>query len=293
MPYLGVGYDVWYTPKKINKGMYGSQARRRSLYAQRGAAARRIQTGYRRYRRSAGNTDQRQLTSVLRSYRKANPYQITPSAGKTVTFWRKTEINFQLGQTTGFQGGGKNINFGFSLGRVFGWVDGVFTISSVTPNFSEFQALFDYYKINAVKMQVFFTKTTSDLGSTSNSSLGMPMLLIANDFDDIQETMTLFSMMERVGCRHVQFDASSQRGICHYVKPKPSNTVVQTDITTGLTSTSPAGVVFGTQWLDCATSNIVHSGIKVYYDNQGLTTATVLGNISFVFDVCFEFKGYR
>lgn len=243
--------------------------------------------------RRRGSTDQRQLANVVQLHRLANPYQVTPSSGRTVTFWRKTEINFQLGQTTGFQGGGKNINFGFSLGRVFGWIDGVFTISSVTPNFNEFQALFDYYKINAVKMQVFFTKTTSDQGSTGNSSVGMPILLIANDFDDIQETMTLFSMMERVGCRHVQFDASSQRGICHYVKPKVSNTVVQTDITTGLTSTSPAGIVFGSQWLDCAISNIVHSGIKVYYDNQGLTTAGVIGNISFVFDVCYEFKGYR
>lgn len=253
--------------------------------------ARAIQSAYRRYR--SRNTDQRQLSSVLTSHRRANPYQITPSAGRTVTFWRKTEINFQLGQTTGFQGAGRNINWGFSLGRCYAWVDGVFTISAATSGFSEWQALFDYYRINAVKMQMFFTKTTSDQGSAGNSAIGMPIMLIANDFDDIQETMTLGTMMERLGCRHVQFDASSQRGINHYIKPKPTQVVVQTDITTGAQSSANAGVVFGTQWLDCAQSNIVHNGIKVLYDNQGLTTATVVGNVTFIFDVCYEFKGYR
>ena len=121
----------------------------------------------------------------------------------------------------------------------------------------------------------------------------MPIFLIGNDFDDIRETMTLESMLERVGCRHVQCNADNLNGITHYIKPKPSSVVVQTDVVTGVTSVSEAGVVFGTQWLNSASSNIVHNGIKIWYDNQGLTTATALGNITFVFDVCYVFKGYR
>jgi len=100
-------------------------------------------------------------------------------------------------------------------------------------------------------------------------------------------------MNERVGVRHVQFDASSQRGINHYIKPKPNSVVVQTDVATGALSTANAGVVFGSQWLDTAQSNIVHNGIKIFYDNQGLTTNVVLGNITFIFDVEYVFKGYR
>jgi len=121
----------------------------------------------------------------------------------------------------------------------------------------------------------------------------MPLLLIANDFDDIAENMTRDTMCERVGCRHVQFDSSSQNGITHYIKPKPNSVVVQTNVDNGTLSTANAGVVFGTQWLDCAQSNIVHNGIKIFYDNQGLTTSTTLGNASFVFDIEYVFKGYR
>lgn len=241
--------------------------------------------------RRKGSTDQRQLATVVQKYRAANPYQITPASGRTVTFWRKVQISFQLGQTTGFQGAGKNVNFGFSLGRLIGFTNGSFTTSVPMPNASEFQALFDYYKVSAVKMQIFFTKNTSD--TSGGSTLGMPLMLICNDFDDIAENMTRDSMMERVGCRHVQFNADNLNGISHYVKPKPTNVVVQTDVSTGTQSTSNAGVVFGTQWLDCASSNIVHNGIKVLYDEQGLTSALVLGNVTFVFDVCYEFKGYR
>jgi len=242
------------------------------------------------YRRSK---DSRDLSSVVRRHKAANPYQIQPSSGRTVTFWRKTEVNIALGQSTGFSAAGNNVNWGFALGRIFGFVNGVFTYSVAVPNASEFQALFDYYKINSVKMQMFFSKNTSEQGSTGNSGLGMPVMILANDFDDIQENMSLSAMLERVGARHVQFDASSQRGINHYIKPKPSSVVVQTDITTGSQSTSNAGVVFGTQWLDCASSNIVHNGIKVFYDNQGVTSAATLGNVTFVFDVEYEFKGYR
>lgn len=288
MPYLGVGYDVLYNPKKV---MYGRQAGRRTNYAKRAAAARRIQTGYRRYRSATGNSDQRQLSSVLRSYRKANPYQITPASGRTVTFWRKTELNLSLNQSTGFGVGGLNLNFGFGLGYVFGYLNGAFTYAPSVPSASEFQALFDYYKISAVKLQIFFCKNTSD--QSGGSTIGMPILIMANDFDDVAEPMTLATMNQRVGVRHVQFSADNSKGITQYIKPRPSTVVVQTDPATGILSSANAGVPMGSTWLDVAQSNIVHSGIKIFYDNQGLTTATNLGNITFVFDICYEFKGYR
>lgn len=244
-------------------------------------------------RQTAVSKDRRDLGRVVRSHRAASPYQIQPSAGRTVTFWRKTEVNIALGQATGFGASGNNVNWGFSLGRIIGFVNGVFLYSVAVPNASEFQALFDYYRIKSVKMTMFFSKNMSDMGSTGNSTIGLPVMILANDFDDIQENMALSDMLQRVGARHVQFESSGINGINHYIKPKPSTVVVQTDISTGAQSTANGGVVFGSQWLDCAQSNIVHNGIKVFYDNQGVTTSATLGNVTFVFDVEYEFKGYR
>lgn len=244
-----------------------------------------------RLRQTASSKDSRDLSRVVRSHRAANPYQITPSAGRTVSFWRKSELNVSLNQSTGFGGGGSNINFGFSLGYTFAYVNGSFTYAVVVPNSSDFQALFDYYKINAVKMQMFYSKTVSEQSTTVTS--GMPIFLIANDFDDVQESMTLATMNERVGVRHVQFSSDQPRGITHYVKPVPSTVVVQTNVSTGAQTTANAGIPFGATWLDVAQSNILHNGVKIWYDNQGLTTATSLGTITFVFDVEYVFKGYR
>jgi len=242
-----------------------------------------------RGRRSS--TDQRQLSSVIRSHARANPYQITPSSGRSVTFWRKTQTTIQLNQSNGFNGQGRNINWGFSLGRIVGFIDGVFSFSLQVPSSAEFQAFFDYYKINAVKMQVFFTKNVDTLNNSNSSAL--PILQICNDFDDIAETMTIATMNERLGVRHIQFDSGMQNGINHYIKPKPTSVIVATDVSTGTLAASNSGVVFGSQWIDVAQSNIVHNGIKVVHDNQGITAANVLGAVTFVFDVEYVFKGYR
>lgn len=241
--------------------------------------------------RKKRTSDKQQLARIVNSYRASNPYQIVPSSGRTCTFWRKTELSLVINQLNGFGVGGNNLNFGFSLKQVFGILNGAFTYGPTFPSTDEFQALFDYYQIRAVKMQMFFTKTNND--QSSGATLGMPMILMCNDFDDIAETMTLSTMNQRVGCRHVQFDANNTNGITQYIKPKPNSVVVQTDVGTGVQSSSNAGVTFGTQWLDIATSNIVHNGIKVFYDNQGLTTNANLGNITFVFDMEIVCKGYR
>lgn len=261
-----------------NPALYDAGAVIRSL------AATRIQRAFRK--RSA---DKRQLSSVIRSHRIANPYQITPGSGRSVTFWRKVSKSIPLSQTTGFDGlSANNVNWGFTLGNVIGFLNGTFQYAVPVSNASEFQALFDYYKIEAVKLQIFMTRIGMD-----SSTNGMPIFLIANDFDDIGESMTANTMNERVGCRHVQMDSTNVNGINHYIKPKPTSVIVQTNPTTGVTSSSSSGVVFGTQWIDTATSNIVHNGIKIVYDNQGLTSATVLGNVTFVFDICYVMKGYR
>lgn len=240
-------------------------------------------------RRRKRSTDSIQLSSVIRAHRASNPYQITPSSGRTVTFWRKAQISISLNQLTGI-GGSNSLNWGFGLKAMYGYRGGsLFWIPGVA-GFSEWQALFDYYMIKSVKMQIFYSKTVAENSTTVTT--GMPVLLICNDFDDVAENMTLDTMNQRVGVRHVQFAADQPNGICHYIKPKPSTVVAQTADDGTITSIN-AGVPFGTTWLDCASSNIVHHGVKIFYDNQGLTTSVNLGNLTFIFDVEYVFKGYR
>jgi len=261
-------------------------SKRYGKYMSKTRAARAIQMRYRRYR---GAQDKRDLGNVVRRHRAANPYQIQPSAGRTVSFWRKCQISIALNQSTGI-GGSNSVNWGFGLKGAYGYRAGTLFWLPAMAGFSEWQALFDYYMINAVKMQIFYSKTVAENATTVTT--GMPSLLIANDFDDLGETMTLDLMNQRVGVRHVQFGSDRMYGITHYIKPKPTTVLAQT-ADDGTVTVANAGIPFGSTWLDCAQSNIVHGGIKIFYDNQGLTTSTNIGNLTFVFDVEFVFKGYR
>jgi len=262
--------------------------------------AKAISRGYpakRRRTTSAAASSQRALGNVVRSYRYANPMQIQPSNSRTQTFWRAISFTVDLNQRLGFIEGlfsSRNINFGYTLGGVSVWLGGVYVTLVAMPNVSEFQALFDYYQINAVKIQMFYNQNVSD-GATSQAGFltSMPLIHIANDFDDCQESMTQGTMLERVGLRTVQFDAMNHNGIRHYVKPKPSQTVAQLNPTTGAPTSANASIAFGSTWIDCAQSNVIHYGTKMYLNGQDIDDDFVMGKITFIFDIELKFKGYR
>lgn len=145
-------------------------------------------------------------------------------------------------------------------------------------------------------MQVFYSNNVSDgAGAQAGFLTSMPLMHIANDFDDCQENMTLDLMLQRVGVRTVQFGSTNTNGagIVHYVKPKPTGVVVQSNVSSGALTTANAGVPMVSPWLDCAQSNIIHYGIKTYLNQQDISDDLVIGTITFIFNLEFKFKGYR
>lgn len=260
-------------------------------YIRKLAASRRSQLTSRRTATGASTTSaRRSLSNAVREYRYANPMYIQPSNARTATFWRTTRYNIPLNEGLGFNSNGVSLNFGFSLGNVIAFYPSIANVAIPVTNASEFQALFDTYTIKNVRMKMFFSNNNSSVNSPAT---GMPLIHIANDFDDINESMTVSTILEKAGVRTVQFDAMNYQGLAHWVKPAPKQVVAQTDPITGVQTTSNAGVPFGTYWIDTAVSNIVYNGIKLVYDNQGRTSSTDIGSLTFIFEVEYVFKGYR
>lgn len=255
----------------------GTYARRRSLQASRTGAS----------TTSARST----LSRAVSQYRYSNPMYIQPSNARTCTFWRTTRYNVTLNESLGFKGtNGANLNFGFSLGNVIAFYPSVAVEAIPVTNSSEFQALFDTYTIGNVRMRMFFTNNNSSVNSPAT---GMPLMHVCNDFDDIAESLTTSTILERAGVRTLQFDAMNHKGLAHWVKPAPKEVVSQTDPATGTQTTSNAGVPFGSKWIDTAVSNVVFNGIKIVYDNQGRANNTDIGSLTFMFEVEYVMKGYR
>lgn len=233
----------------------------------------------------------RTLSKAVGQYRYANPMYIQPSNARTISFWRTVSYSITLNESLGWGASGTtSLNFAFTLGNVLGWLGGGYSITLPVTNSSEFQSLFDTYKIPNVRMKMFFTNNNSSVNSPAT---GMPLLHIANDFDDAQENMTAASILERAGVRTFQFDATNSQGVSHWVKPSAKQTVSQVDPATGVQTVSNAGVSMGNQWIDVAASNIIHNGVKLVYNNQGRNNNTDIGSMTFIFEIEYTFKGYR
>jgi len=210
------------------------------------------------------------------------------SNARTYSFWRSASLSTTLTENLGFANTSYNLNFGFSLSQVWGYLSGAYALSAAIPNASEFQNLFDEYKINFVRVKMFFT---NNISSVNSPATGMPLIHMCNDFDDVIESLTLSNILEKSGVRHVQFDATNSGGINHWVKPVPIS-YVNTTAGDGTTA-AIAGGVPSTQWINTAASNVVHCGIKMVYNPQGRNSATDIGSVTFVFDVEYVFKCTR
>lgn len=235
----------------------------------------------------------RTLSRITGSYRYANPRVIQPSNNRTCTFWRAVSWSVPVNQGNGFVFTATTqpmIAFAFDLQGVRVFSNTFLQANVPIANSAEFQALFDYYKINAVKMKFFFSNSNSSVNSPATA---MPILHICNDFDDSTESLSVATILERAGVRTMQFDGTNMQGFTHYVKPAPRQVVSQIDPTTGVESVSSAGIAFGSQWLDAANNNIIHSGTKVVYNNEGRTSSTDIGSLTVIFEIEYVFKGYR
>ena len=174
-----------------NRSMPVSPRMRR--YIKKLASSRRHMLYSRRATGAATTPARATLSRAVGQYRYANPMYIQPSNARTMSFWRTVSYSITLNESLGWGAAGTpSLNFGFTLGNVLGWLGGGFSITLPITNSSEFQALFDTYKINNVRMKMFFTNNNSSVNSPAT---GLPLIHICNDFDDAQENMTVATIL--------------------------------------------------------------------------------------------------
>jgi len=263
---------------------YGPRVRK-YLSSRRG---KRVMAALRRRTGAPTTSSTRTLATAVGNYRYSNPVPIQMSNARTYSFWRSASLSVTLTEDNGFNATSYNLNFGFSLSQVWGYLSGAYALNAAIPNAAEFQNLFDEYKINFVRLKMFFTNNNSSVNSPNT---GLPLIHMCNDFDDVTESLTLGNILEKSGVRHFQFDGQNHNGINHWVKPVPIQ-YIQSTAGDGSTASIAAGVP-GSTWINTAAPNVVHCGIKMIYNPQGRTSSVDIGSVTFVFDVEFVFKCIR
>ena len=215
-----------------------------------------------------------------RSYkRRAYSRNITPS-GKVISIKRVELLSQRADQTT----------------DTYTWADkkGISMASSSTPshtaygldfklsrlpNYSEFTALFDAYKITGIKLRIIPRYSNSDLNVLEgNTYMPKPMYITA-DQDDITvgASWTEVDAMQNEATRIIPVISNNGSPVTMYLKVKPQ-TVLQTNLGAGL-STATAGQFSG--WIDTVQPDVVHYGLKLLVP----TKPYVMAQLKCEFDV--------
>lgn len=159
------------------------------------------------------------------------------------------------------------------------------TASITYQGYSEFQNLFDSYKIHYNKIKVMFTNNNSSINSPSTA---LPEFVAITDNDDSVPMADIFATLQY---QNVQIKQLGQPNdpLKRTVYPKPLVQTYRSAITTGYSN--PEKPI----WIDMAMSDVPHYGLKLYFNNaSNQTTAdTKLGKIDIWFTQRFSCKTVR
>lgn len=140
---------------------------------------------------------------------------------------------------------------------------------------SDFTNLFDYYKVNGVKVQLKVFPNSS-----AATGVGLPWLEFWSDHDD-SVPVTALAAREHMGTKS-RFFSGDKLMTTMYVKPTPLANVA-----------GVAAAIMPNKWINCASPGIPHYGIKGIIHNYYLSGS--YGQNQIVFDVLenISFKGVQ
>lgn len=154
------------------------------------------------------------------------------------------------------------------------------------PNYTEFTALFDQYKIVRVKTRFSYDRTEAAVNSSLTTITPMPNLVIVNDFDDGQFMTDEQAYLQYESLKIHQLSSP----FTHYCSPLPSAQVYQSTLATGYSTPNVA------PWIDVGSPSVPHYGIKWAIDPiecSGTGEARLIGRITLYHTVTVALRNVK
>lgn len=156
----------------------------------------------------------------------------------------------------------------------------------VVPNYTEFGALFDKFRID--KVDVYYTSSVYSNGAMgANQSMYMPACAYTVDTDDANAA-TCSDLQQYSTCKYTQFGGNQAKPkLLASFKPMPSLALYSN----GTTVSGVGDLNSKNLWLDCGTPGTYHYGMKFGLDQVSTTlTAQTWYMINFQvrYHLCFK-----
>lgn len=156
-----------------------------------------------------------------------------------------------------------------------------FTLQDV-PNYTEFTALYDEYKITGVVVECIPTFTGNELNVAYAGTLGLSSIYSAIDFNgQFGASPSLATIGQQNGVRHTRMHKTHRR----YLRPKPLNTIYREGVTSAYASQRNAGWI-STQYVD-----VQHYGLNMLIEQIAATGAAWA--YRFTYTYYLQFRGTK
>lgn len=169
-----------------------------------------------------------------------------------------------------------NMQFNFTLAGVNASFGGGAATVLPLPNYTEFTALYDQYRIDWVDCKFMFTNNMSNVTSPSTT---LPVMYLAKDYDDSNSAN--YTDLQQYSTLDVwQLGNQQGRDGIHHVRVKPNVdvTLYQSALLTGYSRGKP-------QFIDTSSPSVPHYGVKIAYDPVYTpAAATNVGYLTCVFE---------
>ena len=153
-----------------------------------------------------------------------------------------------------------------SVGTVTNYSQGFPFRMNQVPNYTEYQALYDQYKLTGVSFKIMPKWTNPGNGANSTTIAGVGQIISVIDYDDTLAPLTRDELLE---FQTAKVTACNKQHV-RYIKPKMLNLVYRTVSTQGYS-------VVPSKYLDMALVDVPHFGLKVWIDGPNVNSQITAG----------------
>lgn len=185
-----------------------------------------------------------------------------------------------------YPGNFKDFQFNFSLASMQTLIGGGGGGSiALTNNASvtDYQSLFDSYRINKVQIQMVYNSNTQ----AQIIGQGLPNIMLVNDYDD-SASAGIATLSQYDSFKVIQMGSGNKSSHFWTLVPKTQTSVLTTS------GSSMSLMTRGNPWMDTAVPTVQYYGIKGYVDSQqNIVGPVAIGYVTFYVKVWCQMKNSR
>jgi len=145
------------------------------------------------------------------------------------------------------------------------------------PNYAEFTALFDAYRINKVVMRFIPQYNQINTNTNVGAPVTVPLMYTVIDYDDVTSPTGGVDLQQYASCKTM----AGNKPFTMVIVPKTATPVYRNNVASAYLQNNPR------QWIDCTYPDVEHYGVR-FFMNPSLVLAQFSYTVEATFYIAFK-----